>query len=65
MDHADQEDLKSHKRGKSHILRQLYKAAAVPAMMYRASVWLTPIMTHEEHSTRKEIERLSQSSGQA
>jgi hypothetical protein len=35
---------KSMKGIRSHILRQLYKAVAVPAMMYGASVWLTPIV---------------------
>ena len=35
---------KTTKGIKSHISRQLYKAAAVPAMMYGASIWLTPIV---------------------
>jgi hypothetical protein len=34
---------KSAKGIKGHIARQLYLAAAVPAMFYGASIWLTPI----------------------
>ena len=35
---------KTAKGIKGHLSRQLYKAAAVPAMFYGASVWLTPIV---------------------
>lgn len=35
---------KSAKGIRGHLSRQLYNAAAVPAMLYGASVWLTPIV---------------------
>jgi hypothetical protein len=39
---------KTAKGIRGHLSRQLYMAAAVPAMLYAASVWLTPIVRSNE-----------------
>ena len=43
---------KSSKGIKGHLARQLYMAAAVPAMLYGASVWLTPIRRSGSRGTK-------------